>query len=113
MVTADGTETASLGKRGRNRRGQRQRHRIRQMSRRLVKSGEMPEGPCLLCGSEEGLTIHHVGPMRPDRFVFLCGSCHERAHQPVYRIVRVPITSGQFSVRPAAVVQRRKVVCRG
>ncbi|UCC32164.1 MAG: hypothetical protein JSU86_07755, partial [Phycisphaerales bacterium] len=85
MVTADGTAIVSLGKRRRSLTRQWQRHRIRKMSHRLVKSGEIPKTPCLLCGADENLTIHHLEPMRPGGFVFLCESCHKRAHTPLYR----------------------------
>ncbi|UCC30020.1 MAG: hypothetical protein JSU86_17700 [Phycisphaerales bacterium] len=107
MVTADGTAIISLGKRRRGRTRQWQRRQIREMSRRLVQSGEIPEAPCLLCGAEENPTIHHLEPMRPGDFVFLCESCHKRAHTPLYRTIRVPVASGQFSIRPEAVARQK------
>ena len=111
MVTADGTAIVLLGKRRRGRTRQWQRRQIRNMSRHLVKSAEIPESPCLLCGAEENLTIHHLEPMRPDRFVFLCRSCHRLAHTPLYRTIQVPVASGQFSIRPEAAVRRKAVAC--
>ena len=117
MVTVDGTDAFVLGKRkhrrscggGRSRR--RQRKQIRKMSHRLVKAGIIPERPCLLCGSQQSLTIHHFEPMRPDRFVFLCQPCHDRAHRPLYRSILIPVTLGQFSVRPEAALPRKGVCC--
>ncbi len=109
MVTGDGTEVVSLGKRklSPSRMRQRLRREIRRMSLELVMSGEIPRLPCLLCGSEEEITIHHVEPMRPDGIVFLCRPCHDRAHQPLFRTFKVAVAHGQFSIRPEAVAPRR------
>ncbi len=54
MDTADGADAFVLGKRdrGRGRTRQRQRMQIRKMSHRLVKTGQIPEKPCLVCGSQ-------------------------------------------------------------
>ena len=109
MVTADGTDAFVLGKRKHGRGRTRQRLRIREMSRELVRAGEIPQTPCLLCGSKEGLTIYHIEPMRPDRFVFLCRTCYNRAHRPLYRTISILLTVGQFSVRPEAVLPREEV----
>ena len=111
MDTADGTDAFVLGKRKRGRTRQWQRKQIRKMSHRLVKSGKIPLTPCLLCGSRESPTIHHFEPMRPDRFVFLCQPCHDRAHRPLYRAILIPVTLGQFSIRPEAALPRREVCC--
>ena len=119
MVTADGTDAFVLGKRKRGRgfgRGEgrsrrRQRKQIRRLSYFLVKTGEIPQKPCLICGSQQDLTIHHFEPMRPDRFVFLCQPCHDRAHQPLYRAIAIPVALGQFSIRPEAAIPRKEVCC--
>ena len=88
------------------------RHRIRVKSYMLVKEGKVDLTPCLVCGSEQNLTIHHVEPMRPDRFVFLCEECHALAHTPVFRTMEVCIASGHFSIRPEAILPRTEV-CHG
>ena len=112
MDTADGTDAFVLGKRKRGRMRQRERKQIRKMSRELVRTGQIPETPCLLCGSQQSLTIHHIEPMRPDRFVFLCEPCHDRAHRPLYRKISVAVANGQFSIRPEAALPRKEV-CGG
>ncbi len=112
MDTADGTDAFVLGKRKPDRPRNRKRNQIREMSRQLVESGEISKRPCLLCGSQKSLTIHHTEPMRPDRFVFLCKPCHARAHRPLYRTITVRRAFGQFSVRPEA-TRQRKEVCPG
>lgn len=65
--------------------------------------------PCIACGSEDDLTIHHVEPIQPDRFVFLCRPCHVLAHRPVYRAIEVCIAPGHFSIRPEAVLPKKEV----
>ncbi len=115
MVTADGTDAFVLGKRKHDRRHGRgrestrqwQRMHIRRMSHCLVISGQIPERPCLVCGSQQSLRIHHIEPLRPGRFVFLCGECHIRAHRPLYRQISINRPFGQFSVRPEAAVMRK------
>ena len=87
------------------------RHRVRRKSNKLVKTGQVDLAPCLVCGSEQDLTIHHIEPIQPDRFVFLCRPCHVLAHMPVYRTMRVCIASGHFSIRPDAVLPRKEVAC--
>ena len=87
------------------------RHRIRVQSYMLVKRGEVDLTPCLVCGSEQNLTIHHVEPMQPDRFVFLCEQCHALAHKPVFRTMEVCIASGHFSIRPEAILPRKETRC--
>ncbi len=111
MDTADGTDAFVLGKPKHRDTRQRQRKQIRRLSHYLVRTGEIPQKPCLICGSEENLTIHHFEPMRPDRFVFLCEPCHQRAHRPLYRSVPIPVAEGQFSVRPEAAIPRGEVCC--
>ena len=111
MDTADGTDAFVLGKRKRRDPRQSQRKKIRKMSLQLVKTGQIPQTPCLLCGSRDGLTIHHIEPMRPNRFVFLCQECHNRAHHPLHRTISIPVAEGQFSVRPEAVIPRKEVCC--
>ena len=111
MDTVESTGAFILSKRKRRRLRQRQRKQIRLMSRELVKSGQIPERPCLLCGSQQSLTIHHIEPMRPDRFVFLCQPCHDRAHRPLFRKISVPVALGQFSIRPEAAFPREEVCC--
>ena len=91
---------------------QRKHRKIRRKSRRLVNSGRIPERPCLVCGSRESPTVHHLEPMQRDRFVFLCWPCHDRLHRPLYRQVAVPLAYGQFSIRPEAAIPRKEV-CRG
>ena len=94
------------------RRSQRKKHtKIRRKSRKLVNSGQTPERPCLICGSKHDLTVHHIEPIRPNRFVFLCRPCHVRAHRPLYRQVSVPLAYGQFSIRPEAAIPRKEVRC--
>ena len=82
MDTADGTDAFVLGKRKRRDPRQSQRKKIRKMSLQLVKTGQIPQTPCLLCGSRDGLTNSHIEPMRPNRFVFLFHACHHRPHPP-------------------------------
>ncbi len=106
MVGNDGTQIVPRSKRDPTDTRQWQRRLIRKMSRDLVRSGKIAQTHCLLCGSKEELTIHHLEPMRPDNFVFLCEPCHALAHKPVYRTIRVKVASGQFSVRPGAAVGR-------
>ena len=81
MITADHIRTVSFCKRKRRESRQSLRCQIRKMSRKLVKTGEIPPGPCLVCGSEENPSIHHVGHMRPGKFVFVCVPCRVRAHR--------------------------------
>ena len=62
--------------------------------------------------------IHHIEPIQPDRFVFLCRPCHVLAHKPVHRLMQVCIASGHFSIRPEAAVPKdavlpKKEVTRG
>ena len=83
MVTADGTGTLGPCKPRRRNARQRRRERIRMKSRKLVRSGKIARTPCVVCGSKENLEIHHhVEPMRPDGFVFLCEAYHKQAHRP-------------------------------
>ncbi len=110
MVGNDGTQIVPRSKRNHTDTRQWQRRLIRKMSRDLVRSGKITKTPCLLCGSKEELTIHHLEPMRPQNFVFLCEPCHALAHKPVYRTIRVKVVSGQFMVRPAAVLPRQAVL---
>ncbi len=92
--------------------GQRRKHKkIRRKSRKLVNSGQVPERPCLVCGSEEAPTVHHLEPIQRDCFVFLCRPCHIRLHQPLYRQVTVPLAYGQFSIRREAAIPRKEVRC--
>ncbi len=112
MDTADGTDAFVLGKRKPDRPRHRQRNQIREMSRKLVESGQISKKPCLLCGSRKSLEIHHIEPMRPGRFVFLCKPCHTRAHRPLYRRITIPRAFGQFSVRPEAAIPREEA-CQG
>ena len=112
MVTEDSTGAFVWSKRKPEDPRQRERQRIRNMSYNLVQTGEIPKRPCLTCGSCESLKIQHIEPMRPDRFVFLCESCHRRANRPLYRAVSVLRFHGQFSVRPEAALPREEV-CSG
>ncbi len=121
MDTADGTDAFVLGKRKRDRRCDRScgrdhvreslREQIRKMSRHLVRSGQIPKTPCLICGSRDYPTIYHIEPMRPDRFVFLCQTCYNRAHRPLYRTISILLPVGQFNVRPEAALPREEVPC--
>ncbi len=87
------------------------RQRKRRSSVRLVKSGRVDLAPCLICGTWENLTIHHVKPFRADRFVFLCESCHLLAHKPTYWKMRLCVAPGHFSVLPEAVLPVKEVAC--
>jgi hypothetical protein len=69
--------------------------------------------PCAACGSTENLTIHHVPPIRPDRFVFLCKSCHVLVHKPIFRTIEVCVAEGQFDILPQAVLEPKKEVAGG
>ncbi len=111
MVTVDSTAVAVRPKRrGQGARKRRRRgHRIGRRSAKLVKTGKVDLTPCLVCGSEENLTIHHVEPIQPDRFVFLCEPCHVLAHRPVFRTMEVCVASGHFSIRPDAVLPKKEV----
>jgi uncharacterized protein YlaI len=84
-------------------------HRIRIKSSRLVKTGKVELTPCVVCGSTQDLTIHHLEPIQPDHFVFLCKECHILAHKPLFRTIQVCVASGHFSIRPEAVVHRKEV----
>ena len=108
MVTVDSTASpVRLKRRGRGATKRRRiRHRIGRRSAKLVKTGTIDLTPCLVCGSQEDLTIHHVEPIKPDRFVFLCEPCHVLAHTPVFRTMDVCVASGHFSIRPEALVRR-------
>ena len=108
MVTVDSTASPVRPKRrGQGaRKRQKSRGRIRCRSARLVKSGRVDLTPCIVCGSTQNLTIHHVEPIQPDRFVFLCEKCHVLAHKPIFRTMEVCIASGHFSILPEAIVGR-------
>ena len=108
MVTVDSTASPVRPKRrGQGaRKRQKRRGRIRGRSAKLVKSGRVELTPCVACGSTQNLTIHHVEPIQPDRFVFLCEECHVLAHKPIFRTMEVCIASGHFSILPEAVVGR-------
>ncbi len=113
MVTVDSTASPVREKRigkGANRRTKR-RNRLRGRSTRLVKTGKIDLKPCVVCGSEQDLEIHHVAPIQADRFVFLCRSCHILAHRPVFRTIKVCIASGELSIRPEAVLRKKEVAC--
>ena len=115
MVTVDSTASpVRLKRRGQGaRKRQKRRGRIRGRSAKLVKSGRVDLTPCIVCGSTQNLTIHHVEPIQPDRFVFLCEECHVLAHKPIFRTMEVCIASGHFSIRPEAVVGRRDLAALG
>ncbi len=109
MVTVDSTAVVVRPKRrGKGaRKRQKSRSRTRRRSAKLVQTGRVDLTPCVACGSQANLTIHHVEPIKPDRFVFLCEPCHVLAHRPVFRTMEVCVASGHFSVRPDAVVRPR------
>lgn len=111
MVTVDSTAVVVRPKRrGKGARHRwKKRNRLRKKSTRLVKTGKVDLTPCIVCGSLENLTIHHVEPVQPDRFVFLCEPCHVLAHMPVFRTMAVCIASGHFSIRPEAALPRKEV----
>ena len=111
MVTVDSTASpVRIKRRGKGApHRQKVRNRLRAKSTRLVKTGQIDLAPCLVCGSEQNLTIHHVEPIQPDRFVFLCEECHVLAHKPVFRTIKVCIASGHFSIRPEAILPRKEV----
>ena len=108
MVAVDSTaRPVRLKRRGKGATKRRKkRNLIGRKSAKLVKTGKVDLTPCLICGSEEDLTIHHVEPIQPDRFVFLCEPCHVLAHTPVFRTMDVCVASGHFSIRPEALVRR-------
>jgi len=81
------------------------RHRVRVKSQKLVKLGRVDVTPCLMCGTEQNLTIHHVDPLEPERFVFLCVPCHDLAHKLVYRTMDVCVAERHFCVLPEAIVK--------
>ncbi len=111
MVTVDSTASPVFPKR-RGEGAKKRRitnHRIGRKSARLVKTGKVDLTPCLVCGSEQNLTIHIVEPIQPDRFVFLCKPCHVLAHKPVHRTMEVCVASGHFSIRPDAVLPKKEV----
>jgi len=107
MVIVDSTAIPVIEKRrGRGAaHRKKRRNRKRRGSTRLVKSGRVDLTPCVVCGSTQDLTIHHVEPLQPDRFVFLCERCHLLAHKPVFRSMEVCVASGHFSVRPEVIVR--------
>ena len=115
MVTVDSTASpVRLKRRGQGaRKRQRRRGRMRRRSARLVKSGRVELTPCVVCGSTQNLTIHHVEPIQADRFVFLCEECHALAHKPIFRTMEVCIASGHFSIRPEAIVGRTDLPALG
>ncbi len=108
MVTVDSTASpVRLKRRGKGAaHRKRRRSRLRRRSTRLVKTGQVDLTACMVCGSTRNLTIHHVEPIQPDRFVFLCEECHVLAHRPVFRTMQVCVASGHFSIRPEAIVHR-------
>ncbi len=111
MVTGDGTGSSPAHKtRGRGR-SYNKRQSIRHRSVRLVKNGTIDLAPCAVCGTWENLTIHHIKPLRADRFVFLCETCHVLAHNPVYWTMRLCVAPGHFSVLPEAILPRKEVTC--
>ena len=112
MVTVDSTASpVRLKRRGKGaRHRQIKRKRIRQESLRLVKTGKVDLTPCVACGSEDNLGIHHLEPIQADRFVFLCEPCHLLVHKPVFRRMDVCVASGHLSIRPEAVVQPKPSV---
>ena len=102
MVMVDSTATPVRLKRvgqGAKKR-QKKRGRTRRKSVRMVKTGRVDLTPCVACGSTHDLTIHHLEPIQPDRFVFLCQPCHLLVHQPIFRTMQVCIASGHFSILP-------------
>ena len=111
MVTVDSTASpVRLKRRGRGwKHRQEKRRRLRRKSTQLVKTGQVHLKPCLVCGSEVDVEIHHVEPIQPDRFVFLCRPCHVLAHKPIHRTIDVCIASGHFSIRPEAVLPVKEV----
>ncbi len=113
MVTVDSTASpVRVKRRGKGaRKRQKGRQRLRGRSTKLVKTGKIDLTPCLVCGSEQNLTIHHLEPIRPDRFVFLCEPCHVLAHRSVFRTMEVCVASGHFSIRPDAVLPQKEVAC--
>ncbi|UCC30828.1 MAG: hypothetical protein JSU86_00845 [Phycisphaerales bacterium] len=111
MVTVDSTACpVELKRRGKGAgHRKRRRNRLRSKSTRLVKTGKVDLSPCIVCGSTQNLSIHHVEPIQRDRFVFLCEECHVLAHRPVFRTMEVCVASGHFSIRPEAILQRKEV----
>ncbi len=111
MVMVDSTASPVVEKRrgeGAARRNK-IRNQLRSKSTNMVKTGQVDLTPCLICGSQQDLTIHHVEPIQPDRFVFLCEPCHILAHRPTFRTIKVCVASGHFSVRPEAVLPKKDV----
>ena len=108
MVTVDSTASpVRLKRRGKGATHRKKiRNRLRSMSTRLVKTGKVDLTPCVVCGSQVDVEIHHIEPIQPDRFIFLCRPCHVLAHQPVFRTMQVCIATGHFSIRPDAVLPK-------
>ncbi len=112
MVMVDSTASPVREKRiGQGANHRKKKRHLHRKSTRLVKTGKIDLAPCLVCGSERNLTIHHVAPLQADRFVFLCTPCHVLAHKPVFRTMDVCVASGEFSIRPEAVLRKKEVAC--
>ncbi len=113
MVAVDSTASpVRLKRRGKGAAHRKKIHkRLRSKSTRLVKTGQVDLTPCVVCGSQVDVEIHHIEPIQPDRFIFLCRPCHVLVHQPVFRTMQVCIALGHFSIRPEAIVPRKKVTC--
>ena len=111
MVTVNSTASPAALKPAPERLSQSKRKRIRRLSVRLVKNGEIDLAPCLVCGSWQNLTIHHIMPFKADRFVFLCETCHASAHNPVYWTMRLCVARGHFSVLREAILPVKEVAC--
>ena len=112
MVAVDSTASpVRLKRRGRgSKHRQEKRRRLRRKSIKLVKTGQVDLTPCVVCGSEVDVEIHHVEPIQADRFVFLCRPCHVEAHRPVFRTLQVCIAPGHFSIRPDAILPKKEVI---
>ena len=92
-------------------RRKKKRDQIRSQSINLVKKGRVKITPCRVCGARENLTIHHIPPMKADRFIFLCSDCHRLfntpcpvlPHPPAGQKFREFPHAGQFYAQPEAV----------
>ena len=111
MVDGNGTGSRLRHKTRGKHRSYNKRQRVRHRSVRLVRNGKIDLAPCAVCGTWEKLTIHHIKPIKPDRFVFLCETCHRLAHKPVYWRMRLCVAPGHFSVLPEAVLPKKEVAC--
>src|SRR5437762_987910 len=59
---------------------ERLRNNCRSYTKVCQKRGQLPKGPCFLCGSQEAQN-HHLDYRAPHLVVRLCQQCHRLVHQ--------------------------------